>query len=83
MLLGHDIVADRKPQAGPLAGRLGREERLEQLVLDLDWNTGAVIADADFNCISEISRRHLQVRLEVWVASLPLVFGGGVEAIAE
>ena len=35
VLLGDDVVADRKPEAGPLAGRLGRKEGLEQLVFDL------------------------------------------------
>jgi hypothetical protein len=29
MLLRHDVVADREAEAGALAGRLGREERLE------------------------------------------------------
>ena len=83
MLLGHDVVADREPEAGPLAGRLGREERLKQLVLDLGRNADAVVADADLDCIAEISRRHLQSRLELRVASLLLAFGGRVEAIAE
>ena len=32
VLLGTDLVADRQPKPGALAGRLGREERLEQLV---------------------------------------------------
>ena len=30
MLLGDDVVADREAEAGAFAGRLGREERLEQ-----------------------------------------------------
>src|SRR6266436_2198236 len=29
VLLGDDVIADRQTQAGSLAGRLGREERLE------------------------------------------------------
>ena len=42
MLLGHDIVADREPQTGPLTTRLGREERLEKLVLDVGRDPNAV-----------------------------------------
>jgi hypothetical protein len=42
MLLGHDVVANREAEAGPFPGRLGREKRLEQLVLDLRWNPDAV-----------------------------------------
>jgi hypothetical protein len=37
VLLGHDVVADREAEAGPLAGRLGRKERLEQLIPDIVW----------------------------------------------
>ena len=32
MLLGDDVIADREAEPGAFAGRLGREERLEQLV---------------------------------------------------
>jgi len=42
MLLGHDIVGDREPQTGPLTTRLGREERLEKLVLDVGRDPNAV-----------------------------------------
>ena len=83
MLLGHDVIADREAKAGALAGRLGREERLEQLVLDLGWNAGAVVANADFHRIAEIARRHFQGRLEIRVASFTLAFGGRIKAIAE
>ena len=57
MLLGHDVVADRKAEAGAFAGWLGREEGLKELVLDLRGNAGAVVVDADFNRIAEIPRR--------------------------
>jgi hypothetical protein len=83
VLLGDDVVADRKPEAGPLAGRLGRKEGLEQLVFDLGWNAGAIVSDAEFNCVAGISRRYLQCRVELRVASLLLAFGGGIEAITE
>src|SRR6516225_7164026 len=83
MLLGHDVVADGKPEAGALAGRLGGEEWLKQLVFDLRWNANTVVADVDFNCIAQIACRHLQSRLELRVAPLLLAFGSGVEAIAE
>src|SRR5580700_7769990 len=83
MLLGDDVPADRQTEAGALAGRLGGEERLKQLVPDLGRNAGAVVADADFDRLAEIVRRRCQGRLELGVASLPLALGGGVEAIAE
>src|SRR6516162_7013594 len=83
MLLGHDVVADRKPEARPLARRLRGEERLKELVFDLRWNANAVVADVDFNRIAQIACRHLQGRLERRVAPLLLAFGGSIEAIAE
>src|ERR1700730_10396912 len=69
--------------SGPLAGRLCGEERLKQLVLDLGRNADAVVADADFDRISEISRRHFQSGLEFRIASLLLALSGGVEAVAD
>src|SRR5215813_12461864 len=83
MLLGHDVVADREAKASSFAGRLGCEEWLKKLVLDLRGNADAIIADTNFHCISEISRRYLQSRLEIRIASFPLVFGGRIEAIAK
>src|SRR5262249_43014152 len=83
MLLGHDVVADRKAETGALAGRLGGEERLKELVFDLLWNANAVVADVYFNRIAQIACRYLQGRLELRIAPLLLAFGSGVEAIAE
>src|SRR5689334_21308709 len=83
MLLGHDVIADREAKTGSLAGRLCREERLEQLVFDLGRNSHAVVADPDFDSIAEISCGHPQSRLETRVASFSLAFGGRIKAIAE
>src|SRR5579864_3809837 len=58
VLLSHDVVADRQPKAGPLAGRLGREERLEQLVLDVGRDANAVVANPHLDHVAEIARRH-------------------------
>src|SRR5215472_3211084 len=43
VLLRDDVIADREAQSRALAGGLGREERLEQLVPDLGWDAGAVV----------------------------------------
>ena len=53
VLLGDDVVADRQTEPGALAGRLGREERLEQLVPDLGRDAGAVVAHPDLDGIAE------------------------------
>src|SRR5438477_9463073 len=60
VLLGDDVVADREPQPGTLAGRLGGEERLEQLVADLGRNAGAVVAHPNLDPFAVAARRHRQ-----------------------
>ena len=83
MLLSHDVVADREAKTGSLAGRLRREERLEKFIFDLGRDAAAVVTDADLDCIVEISRRHLQSRLEIRVSYFSLAFGDRIETIAE
>ena len=83
MLLGHDVVADRKAETCALAGRLRGKEWLEQLVFDLRRHTNAVVADVDFNRIAQIACRYLQGRLELRVAPLLLAFGSGIKAVAD
>jgi len=59
MLLGHDVVADREAEAGAFPGRLCREERLEELVLNLGWDADAVIPYLHLDGFAEIPRRYL------------------------
>src|SRR6266481_2298903 len=54
MLLGDDVVADRQAEAGSFAGRLGREEGLEQFVAEFGWDAGAVVAHPDLDFVAEI-----------------------------
>ena len=58
VLLRDDVVADRQAEAGALAGRLGREERLEQPVARLGRDADAVVAHPDLDRVAEIARRH-------------------------
>src|SRR5438477_7807137 len=83
MLLGHDVVADRESKPRTLSGRLSGEEGLKELVLDLGWNAHAVVACANFDGIAEVSRTHLQARLELGVISLLLALRGGIKTIAK
>ena len=53
-----DAVDRRQPEAGALADFLGREERLEDLVDDVDRNAGAGVADVDPHVVG---RRHALV----------------------
>ena len=64
MLLHDDVVAERQAEAGPFAGRLGREERIEHLLLHLGRNAGAVVADPDLDPVAEVlAWRRSSVRL--------------------
>jgi len=78
--LGDDVSADRQAEPGSFAGRLGGEERLKQFVPDLGRDAGAVVAHAEFDCLAEITRRHVERRAEIGVDTVALSLGGGVEA---
>ena len=68
VLLRYDLVADRQPKPGALAGRLGREERLEQLIPVFRRNADAIVAHPDLNAFAELAGRDLQCRAESAVA---------------
>src|SRR6516162_4410966 len=81
VLLGYDLVADRQSKPGALAGRLGREERLEQLVPVFRGNTDAIVSHPDLDAFAKLAGRKLQCRAVSSVAlAAPLV--GGIEAVA-
>src|SRR6516162_1627461 len=82
VLLRYDLVADRQPKPGALAGRLGREERLEQFLAMLGRNADAVVADADLDTFAELAGRNSQLgaKSSVNLAAAP---GHGIEAIAD
>src|SRR5262249_6136628 len=81
VLLRYDLVADRQPKPGALAGRLGREEGLEQLVPVFRRNTDAIVTHANLDALPDLAGRDLQCRAVSSVAlAAPLV--SGVEAIA-
>src|SRR5712691_6811190 len=60
----HDVVADREAQPGALSGWLCREERLEQLVLDLGRDAGAVVTHPHLDRIAVVARCHREDRPE-------------------
>ena len=47
MLFNDDVVADREAETSALARRLGRKERIENLVFQIRRDAGAIVADAD------------------------------------
>src|SRR5215471_16040520 len=82
MLQGYDLVADRQAKSRALAGRLGREERLEQLLTVFPGNADAVVAHPNLDGITHFTSRDLQdraIRAVAVVASLI----GGIEAVAD
>src|SRR5215467_11109685 len=82
MLLGDDVVADRKAEAGALSRRFRREERLKKMVAIFGRDASAIVAHPDLDGLAEIARRDLQHRTER-AARVAALFGSGVEAIAD
>src|SRR6516162_10125482 len=82
VLLRYDLVADRQPKPGALAGRLGREEGLEELVPVFQGNTDAIVKHPDLDAFAEFAGRDLQCRAVSSVA-LAAPLGSGIEAVAD
>ena len=57
MLLDDDVVTNGQAKPCPFAGRFCRKEWVEQLLLHLRRDTGAVVADSDFDLIAEVLGR--------------------------
>src|SRR5215472_4089671 len=83
VLLRDDIIADREPEPGALAGRLGRKERLKQPVPDFGRDTGAVVAHPGLDRLAQITGRHLEGRAIAGLAIVACALVGGVEAVAD
>ena len=83
MLLDDDVVTDGQAKPGPFAGGLGREERIEHLLLHLGRNAGAVVADPDFDAVAEVLGRGSQRGLVVAAIRLRLALCRGVEAVGD
>jgi hypothetical protein len=54
VLLYDNVVAHRQAKPGTFARGLGCEERVEYFLFDLFRDAGAVIANTDFNLVSEV-----------------------------
>ena len=81
MLLHDDVVTDGEPKAGAFSGRLGRKERVEHLFLHVSRHTGAVVADSDFNTITEVFGRGRERRLVVATIGLRPAPGRSIKAV--
>src|SRR6266705_5201572 len=83
MLLRDDVVADREAEPRPFASRFCREERLEQLVLDVWRDAVAVVPYLDLDRVAEIAGRYRQQRPKRAVTALLRPLVSGIEAVAE
>ena len=81
MLLDDDVVTNGQAQPSPFTGRLGRKERIEQLLLHLRRDTGAVVAHPDFDPVTEVPGRCSQRRLIAITVYLPFALRRRVEAV--
>src|SRR5579862_401817 len=81
MLLDDDVMADGKTQPGAFTGRLCREERIEHLFLHVGGYAGAVVANADFNAVTEVLGRSSEDGLVIAAIGLGFALGGGIEAV--
>ena len=66
---------------GPFAGRFCRKEWVEQLLPYLGWNASAVVADTDFDTVSEVFCRGSKRWLVVASSCLRFTLRRRVKAI--
>ena len=83
MLLDDDIVADGQAKSRSFSGGLGREERIEHLLLHLGRNAGAVVANSDLNAVAEALRRGSQGWLVVTAIGFRFALGRRIEAVRD
>ena len=83
MLLDDDVVTDGQAEPSPFTGRLGRKERVEQLLPHLGWNAGAVVAYPDFDPVAEVLGRGSKRRLIVATICFGFALRGCVEAVGD
>src|SRR6516165_8650508 len=82
VLQGYDLIADRQAKPGALAGRLGGEERLKQLLPVFRSDADPVVAHANLDSIIDLASRDFQDRT-VTAVTLAVTLVGGIEAIAD
>src|SRR5262249_54462947 len=81
MLFDNNVVADRKAKPGALAGWFSCKERIEHSFPDLGRNAGAIVANSDFDTITEILCGRTKGRLIAFVAALRFALCRRVEAV--
>jgi hypothetical protein len=83
MLLDDDVVTNGQAEPSPFTGRFCRKERVEQLLLHLGWDAGAVVAYPDFDPVTEVLGRCSQRRLVVASIRLGFALRRCVEAVVD
>ena len=73
------LIEEAKP--GTLSGRFGGEKRVEHLVPNRRHNSGAVVADPDFNTIAKVFGRGSEDLLVVAAAYLRSALSRCMEAV--
>src|ERR1700730_3178650 len=80
MLSHDDVVAHLQGKHGAFTRRLGREERVEYFILDPFRDAGPIVANTNFNLVSETLRRSDKRWLET-IAGFRFAFGRGIESV--
>src|SRR5438034_1367845 len=83
VLLDNDVEAQRKPETGTFAWRFGSEEWVEHLLPHLGRNARAVIANSDFDAVTEVSGCGGKRRLIIIEAIFGLAFYCRIETVRD
>jgi hypothetical protein len=83
MLLDDDVVTNGQAQPSPFTGGLCRKERIEHLLLHLGWNAGAVVANPDFDAVTQVLGRGSHGGLVAASIRFRLTLRGCVEPVRD
>src|SRR3954451_16610705 len=82
VLLDDDVEAQRKPETGAFARRFSSEEWVEHLLSHLGRNARAVVANSDFDAVTEVSGRGGKRRL-ITIEAIFRLFQCGIETVRD
>src|SRR3954447_17091244 len=82
VLFDHNVMADRQAETSALAGRLGGEERFENLRAHRLRNADAIVAHTRLHLLTQIARCQAEHPLDAVGGFLLGTLGGYIEAVA-
>src|SRR5271170_3203974 len=80
MLLDNNVMGHREAESCSFPGWFGGEKGIEHLLSHLGWDTGAVVANSDFDCLAKVFGCSAEDRLKGPITNFEFAPGCCIEA---